>query len=841
MRVIEPGRDVGTQGVALGCELADLRSARPLRGRNTPRRGDSPQPRATPWGHRAALFLLLAFAAPASAQLAPEVGYVYPPGGKAGTTVAVNLGGSEWTPDMQFFVHDKRVKLEILGPPGELLIPPPPYWFGAKGRLSALPLLRELPAKFTLPADLPPGPIRWQAANANGATSTGIFIVGTGTELIEDERRTGPQLLPALPVTVSGRLLKNEEVDRYKFTAAKTGPVTCELTARRLGSNLNGVMEVFDVKGAKIAEAVDTEGNDPALTFPASAGAEYVVAIRDIDHAGDRSFTYRLEVRPGPHVLATLPAVGKHGETREVEFIGVGLATGSDKLESLKKSVAFPAGDAAFFTFKLETPWGIVPHIFALDDLPEGVAPPGSQPIPLAVPGAITGVLDKPNSETRFVVQGKKGDHWSIMVEARRFGSPLDVTLKILGPDMKQLAMNDDLPGTTDSGLEFAVPLDGAYQIVVGDSAGAAGSRAAIYWLSVRTPVDGFTLHVPAQKFSALLGSKVPITIQAKRTGNFKGSIALAFTGLPAGVTAPPNLVIPADAGQLAVTLDVAADAAVTASLVTITGTADVGGKHMTRTALAPTTANLAAPSPEENETATLLVAMTMKPRVKGAPVDKDTGRKVPRGSTFPADITLERLEGFSGEIVLRQAARQSYQVQGITGRDITVVAGVTKTAFPCFMPEWLETSRTSRMSISSLVKVPDPKGIVRYLVAPIDGFVTMTMEGALLKISHSEEERTARPGETIVVRVKLARSPRMGEPVKLELVRSELGDVAKAEPVIVPTGQTEVDFKIALTPTPGKLVGEQAFTIRGTAVQPGNLPVVSETVLHITFPPAGK
>src|SRR5436190_22658780 len=111
--------------------------------------------------------ILVSFTAPASAQLAPEVGYVYPPGGKAGTTVAVHLGGAEWTPDMQFFVHDQRVKLEVVGPLSDLLIPPPPYWFGAKGRLSSLPLLRERAAKFTLPADLPPGPIHWQAANAN--------------------------------------------------------------------------------------------------------------------------------------------------------------------------------------------------------------------------------------------------------------------------------------------------------------------------------------------------------------------------------------------------------------------------------------------------------------------------------------------------------------------------------------------------------------------------------------------------------------------------------------------------------------------------------------------------
>src|SRR5258707_1481772 len=75
-----------------------------------------------------ALIVLMALAMPVSAQLAPEAGYIFPAGGRAGTTVEVKLGGYDWTPDMQFFVQDPRIKLEVLGPPGELHIPPPPYW-----------------------------------------------------------------------------------------------------------------------------------------------------------------------------------------------------------------------------------------------------------------------------------------------------------------------------------------------------------------------------------------------------------------------------------------------------------------------------------------------------------------------------------------------------------------------------------------------------------------------------------------------------------------------------------------------------------------------------------------
>src|SRR5437868_582016 len=137
--------------------------------------------------HALALLTALHLAAVAHAQKGPEAGYTFPAGGKAGTTVEVRLGGFNWTPDMEYFSLDPRVKLVAVGEPGPILIPPPPYWFGAKGRLGSLPLPREVAAKITLPAGMPPGPVYWQAANANGATAAVAFIVGDGPEVIEDE------------------------------------------------------------------------------------------------------------------------------------------------------------------------------------------------------------------------------------------------------------------------------------------------------------------------------------------------------------------------------------------------------------------------------------------------------------------------------------------------------------------------------------------------------------------------------------------------------------------------------------------------------------------------------
>src|SRR5262249_11969982 len=66
----------------------------------------------------------------ASAQRIPELGYTYPPGGRAGTTIEVRLGGYDWTPDMQFFVLDRRGELGASGAPRRLLVAPPPPTLG---------------------------------------------------------------------------------------------------------------------------------------------------------------------------------------------------------------------------------------------------------------------------------------------------------------------------------------------------------------------------------------------------------------------------------------------------------------------------------------------------------------------------------------------------------------------------------------------------------------------------------------------------------------------------------------------------------------------------------------
>ena len=787
------------------------------------------------------IFSLLLSSSPAMAQKkkqtadlkAPEPGYVYPSGGKAGSTIEVRLGGYDWTPDLQFFVLDSRVKLDITGQPGPILVPPPPYWFGAKSTLASLLLPREQAAKLTLPVGLPPGPVRWTVAGASGVgTKTGIFWVGTEPEVIEEPTSKVIQKLPTLPVTVNGRLSRNEEVDRYRFTVAKDGPVTCEVFARRLGVNMNAAIAIRDPRGQVVADSVDTDGQDLAITFWATAGVEYTVSVNDFDFRGDQSFVYRLALTPGPRIVTTIPAAGKRGETRDIELVGFGLATGQPKLESVTRKVTFPADPKQnALTYRLDTQWGATPAFdIPLSDIPENLAGPMANQT-ITLPAAVTGVFDQKATEARFRCEGKKGDVWNLAAEARRFGSPLDMSLSVLGPDGKQLVQGDDMPGTTDASLTFTLPIDGVFTLIVSDLAGKSGNRSAVYRLSVEKPAPDFTLST-LPRLNIPLGTPTELVVKVVRTGGFKEPIKLTVAGLPEGVSVPPDLVIPADKLELKIMLTSAENSPAMASLITITGT----GGTITRQAFAPIPGNLAVRNPDEERTTSILLATTLTPRLKLVAVEADGGRKVHRGSTHPAEVTLERINDFKGEVSLQMSAAQSYQRQGITGPDMMIAPDANRAFYPCFMPEWLETTRTSRMELIGVVQVPDAKGRVRFLVTPMSGRITMSIEGSILKVDTKTREVKIRPGETIEIPLAVLRSPKLAVPVKLELQLSEeLTSLLKADPITVAPNQPMATFRITRTKE-SQIDGEFIITIRGTALQDGKYAVVSDAKVTVEF-----
>lgn len=770
------------------------------------------------------LFLLFAIvhgaASPACAQLAPEIGYILPAGGAPGTTFDAVIGGYDWSPDMQIFTADPRVKIELLGPPSPVLVPEPPYWFGAKARGPAWPLPREFPARITLAPDLPPGLVRWQVANANGVSPPAQFAVLTGTSVAEDARRRGPQPLPSLPVAVSGQIRRIEEIDAYSFQTPYDGAVTLSVVARQIGSPLHAMLRVVDGQGRTVVDAADTQGRDLSVTFGARAGIPYVVTVHDLDYAGDRSYVYCLSIVQAPRILAAFPLQAKRGVAQNVEFWGWGVATGAAALESTTRSVTIPSDAAtARFSYQLETPAGrSTPWTLLVGDDADAVEPLASRGLKLPrLPISVAGSLESPLNADEYQATLAKDATYRIAAQARELGSPLDLDLTLLGPDGKELMTLDDVPGATDPALTFKAPADGEYRIVVADRTAVRSGRGGFYRLIVEPQRPDFTAKL-VDRLAVPLGTKVKLPVAITRVGGFKEAVALQLRGLPEGVAAPAaeSLVIPADKNELTIELECAADAPATASWVEATAATKIDGVDVLR------------------PLGSLVVAVTLKPRIKITPEGLDDVRKVHRGSTYLAPLLIERLEGYSGPITLEMTSKQQRHRQGLASDEFVATPDATRVEYPIFVPEWMETTKTSRMILNGTVRVADPRGNVRTLVQRMELRIGILPEGALLKVTHAAHEPSVVAGATLAIPVKISRAPEFREPVKIELQpANDEPNSLVAAPLQLNADQTDGQLEVRVMED--KVVrGRRTWTLRASALQDGRWPVASETTVEV-------
>ncbi len=773
-----------------------------------------------------------------SAQQPPEIGYVYPPCVQAGTTVDVVLGGYDFTPDMQFFVHEDRVKFEILGPPSKMLRPGPPYWFGPRTNNQPLSVPREILARITVGADVPPGVVRWQVANANGGSLMGELVIrpaGRTAEVTEELVRSAAGMLPKLPVALSGRLLKNEEVDHYQFQATQAGLVTCDvLPCGKYGAAVNVVVEIFDSAGKRVADAANVDGHGRTLAFTAVAGELYRMEVHELDYRGDRSALYHLTLAHAPRILAAVPAQGTRGKTQSVRLIGYGVATGAPEVETTTREITFPQ-DADEVFYDLETPYGTAaPYKLGVSDIPEQARPNAALDAPLRLqpPMAVTAALAHSTRPDEYIATLEKGVAWWIAVESAKHGTPLDVSLSVIGPDDKPVT-NDDVNRTTDAGLLFRAREDGEHRIEVRDLSGQAVSPEAVYRLSITEPTSGFKLTIVEEIVTTVIGEDPVDTTQRLRPGTpgvmtvqlvrevgFLEPVTLHFSGIPEGVGLDAEVVIPERTNKLTLAVACAADAAANASVVKV---------HAT---------SVKKDGQKVSDQTSLMICPVLQPRALVRPYYPDAGRTVHRGATYPAPVVIERTAGYEGEVRLEMTAVPDRVRQGIWGEPVTVPAGESQWDFPLQLPEWLQTDRTSRIMLNTVVRVPDGQGNLRYLLQRMDRRITMNVEGALLSLAAEQQELSVSAGETIEIPLRILRSPSLAVPVQLELIEPAANAPGfQAEPLNVEPQASQASLRVTAPAQPAT-AGEYELTLRATALRDGH-PVVSQTTVVLIVKPS--
>ncbi|MCS7045510.1 MAG: hypothetical protein NZO58_04050 [Gemmataceae bacterium] len=534
------------------------------------------------WRPLAALLALSLHAQPTRAQSSPpDVGFIFPAGGRQGTTFVVKLGGQYLEGPSGLHFSGTGIEAKILDHTRPLT---PKEINALRQRLQQLeekkdksdadrkeieqlrrkltpPSVRPTPAlaeivtaEVTIDPQAPPGQRQVRLRANSGMSNPLVFVVGQlpevtrAKQLIDPEvaRPRPPEVAVTLPVVINSQIMPGE-VERYRFAARKDQQLVFNARARALIPFLadavpgyfQPTLTLYDANGKEVAYCDHFQHrSDPVFVYKVPRDGEYVLEIKDALYRGREDFVYRLEIGELPFITSIFPLGGRASSATTVALEGWNLPQTNLTLEAKEmKPGTLPLQVRAGELLSNSVP-------FAVDTLPEVFAAGTNTSIaaaqPVALPVIVNGRLTSPGSWHVYRLEGRKGQVVVAEVQARRLDSPLDAMLKITDAAGKIIAVSDDvvdkgqglLMHHADAQLRVALPVEGPYFVHLGDGQGQAGAAYG-YRLRLSPPRPDFELRVTPCSINAQPGATVTITVYALRRDGFNGDIDLFLTYQP--------------------------------------------------------------------------------------------------------------------------------------------------------------------------------------------------------------------------------------------------------------------------------------------------------------------
>lgn len=440
------------------------------------------------------------------------------------------------------------------------------------------PIAEQVTLEVTVDADAAPGDYALRLRGPAGLSNPLVFQVGQIPEARGGGKDEDASALTPVqpPVVLNGQIMPGE-VDRFPLQLRGGQKLVIAVQARKLIPYLadavpgwfQAAAALYDSDGKELAYA-DECGfvPDPAFVFQAPRDGQYTLEIRDALYRGREDFVYRVDV--GDESLAkSLFPLGSRGG------IPIGAARADWKVCSKLAEEHFRlAGSPLPQSNEIE---------------PNDT---GQTSMPAALPRIIDGCIAKPGDKDVFAIQGRAGDQIVAEVYARRMGSPLDSLLRLIDTSGRVVAWNDDhadieeglFTHHADSYLSAKLPAAGRYflQLSDADSHGGADYR---YCLRVGPPRPDFALRVTPSCLNLPAGRAVTATVCAVRKDGWDGDIEITLKDRPG--FALSGGVIPKGRDQVRMTLTAPRGRSGQPIVLQLEGRAQIGGKTITRQAIA--------------------------------------------------------------------------------------------------------------------------------------------------------------------------------------------------------------------------------------------------------------
>jgi len=169
----------------------------------------------------------------------------------------------------------------------------------------------DIVQKVTLPANDPL--FRLHCQTNDGISPTGFKcqivdlqnVIESGTNTAFTAATPGPT-----PAAFHGIVSKNGETKFFKLNVKKGQVFDIRCFARQLGSPLDTVLTLHDSKGSVFATNDDTGGPDSYIRYTAPDDRELILGVQDHLKKGGNNYFFRIEVAPPEHrTITNIPKV----------------------------------------------------------------------------------------------------------------------------------------------------------------------------------------------------------------------------------------------------------------------------------------------------------------------------------------------------------------------------------------------------------------------------------------------------------------------------------------------------------------------------------------------------